>query len=668
MFTGTSLAHSAAATVSWQSATIASLHMPPSTTGTPALTTITDAQILPFPAPTAPASAAPVVINLNAQVTLLHDDDFYDAPLPSFRPVYYATRDGSLLSQDYLDEMTVSKAPVFVMGAVCLFFLRNSRKSLLFLRRAKVKDRTLFYLLVFSQFLGLAGSIVGSVGLLDMRVSCYTIGVIYNVLAKLSADTMVTGIIGVKAYRCLGNNRLVLLFLFVVTVAMWTMEGLDVANYSAHRSRYGICEDTHPSGYLSRVVLISFIETALLCGCFLLAVWKSYRTRTDGRVTISADDCKLYERNDAKDTIEAAQAPRGWWDYVPDAHISSADCSSCRPRAIMHAITECFRRLWSTDDFPSGIVYQRKPSLPGEFPLPQPPRRSAPGHTCLRSTLPCFTQLSCCSWVSGMRRWGRHVFGRQSFPRMLRNELFYTTMIASVFMGLSIALLVGIHSNTPFDTERWVKLDWVIVSVFTMNSFSRVVRRHELESVLQHPAAWNRMLRTNADYSKVFYGPRLRRTRPSDDSSPSRSPPRSRSERFDDGSASFRPNYPPSQDAPLSSYTVSPITPSTSRKLSAASSLPSLPFQQPLSPHDSPPRTPISEFLAPLPYSPPSPTASFSRFSFTTDTRPDVQRLSTNMEPSRSPLDSRRFSLDAWTNQRTSNDSMDPSRLSRNSS
>lgn len=202
-----------------------------------------------------------------------------------------------------------------------------------------------------------------------------------------------------------------------------------------------------------------------------------------------------------------------------------------------------------------------------------------------------------------------------------------------------------------------------------MHSFSRVVRRHELESVLQHPAAWDRMLRTDMDFSRIFYGSTSRRTKSSQGSSKSPSPARLRLTRSGDGLANFRPSNNPSQDGPLSSCTISPFTPSASRKPSSASTIPSLPFQQrPPSPHDSPPRTSTFDTLPPLPYPPPSPTASFSRFSFITESYPVSQDQPPTSVPPRPPIDSRRYSLDAWTGRRTTIDWTDPYRLSRNTS
>ena len=173
MFMGTSPSQNIAAPPSWHPSTLSPSYMAPSPTGTSSFTTITDVQVLPFPGlPTAAPSEAPVVINLHADVTIQRYDYYYHTPLSSFRPIYYAVEDGSLLTEVYAERMAASKLPVFFAGALLVFFLRNARKSLVFLRRTRVKDKTLFYLLACSQFLGLMGSVVNTVGLLGIRIDC----------------------------------------------------------------------------------------------------------------------------------------------------------------------------------------------------------------------------------------------------------------------------------------------------------------------------------------------------------------------------------------------------------------------------------------------------------------------------------------------------------------
>lgn len=102
--------------------------------------------------------------------------------------------------------------------------------------------------------------------------------------ASCMRPSQITGIIGLKAYRCLGNNRLVWLFLFIMTAITWSLEGLHLASYAARRSRYGtavrisdqsqttevsigVCETTSGVGYVSLIMLADFIETTILCAC-----------------------------------------------------------------------------------------------------------------------------------------------------------------------------------------------------------------------------------------------------------------------------------------------------------------------------------------------------------------------------------------------------------------
>ena len=137
-------------------------------------------------------------------------------------------------------------------------------------------------------------------------------------------------------------------------------------------------------------------------------------------VSSATDGAELYERNEAKDGVDVMQYPRGWWDYVPDARADSGSRFRQSSRSVKHAFMDWFRRLWSSDGLPPSIAYQRKPSLPGEFPLPQPPRRppSASVPFARRMADACYS-----SFVSVLHRWGRRTSGRQLFQKMLRNEV-----------------------------------------------------------------------------------------------------------------------------------------------------------------------------------------------------------------------------------------------------
>ena len=49
-----------------------------------------------------------------------------------------------------------------------------------------------------------------------------------------------------------------------------------------------------------------------------------------------------------------------------------------------------------------------------------------------------------------------------------------------------------------------------IVSLFTVQSFGRVVRRHEREAILQHPSAWDPVYRAELEAAQAFARDRRR--------------------------------------------------------------------------------------------------------------------------------------------------------------
>ena len=171
-----------------------------------------------------------------------------------------------------------------------------------------------------------------------------------------------------------------------------------------------------------------------MAGLVSFVVWRSCKMKTCGTLP-PPDGSELYERNEAKDGADSMQYPRGWWDYVPDARADSGSRFRQSSRSMKQAFMDWLRRLWSGDGFPPSIAYQRKPSLPGEFPLPQPPRRSPPGSAPIAKRIAhvCYS-----SYSSVLHRWGRRTSGRQLFQKMLRNEVRFVSHIISY--GYSIVL------------------------------------------------------------------------------------------------------------------------------------------------------------------------------------------------------------------------------------
>lgn len=105
------------------------------------------------PRPT-PCTPPEVVIVLSTTV-IIKDYPLYYSPTPisSFRPTWRALPDGSLIAPPYDQDFLNANLNLFVLGAVAAVFIRNILASVSYLRRGKVKKKTLFYLLLFSQLL-----------------------------------------------------------------------------------------------------------------------------------------------------------------------------------------------------------------------------------------------------------------------------------------------------------------------------------------------------------------------------------------------------------------------------------------------------------------------------------------------------------------------------------
>ncbi|KAI0932354.1 hypothetical protein AcW2_001008 [Taiwanofungus camphoratus] len=465
-----------------------------------------DVPIVPLASPgsSSAGAAGAVLVNFHPNTTIPHFVDSYRVPLESLRPTYYARSDGSLLTESAMSQLPLAKAWSAVAGACGVFFLLNTQTSLCYLRRSRLKDKTLFYLLLASQLLGLMSTLAVIIGDFDRSANCTAVGIVKKIFAKLSVDIMITGILGIKAYRCLGNARVVPAALIFISVVMYTLLVMEVLGYSGYRGAFDMCMDNPEPRALSIILMCAFIETCFLCFCFIWAIWRSSRS--------PADQARLTIRVSAEGTANPTSGeniPRGWWDYVPGSHDRAPpEVGEISLNAFFCTVWTRMRRLWNPDEDPPSFAFQRKPSLPGEHPIPQPPRISAQPHDLRRADSLVSTPV-----VSAIYQFIRYVPRMRSFRRMLRNELLYTTFLTVVFLVLGVLMLVGVSKQALLGAHGWIILDWAAISSFTLHSFGRVVRRHELEAALRDPVAWERIYRTELDSSKIFDSKRKRRSR-----------------------------------------------------------------------------------------------------------------------------------------------------------
>lgn len=112
------------------------------------------------PCPDRPGTPTVVHVVIHTTVTITDFARYYKTPISSFQPSYIALQDGSLISSVYQDNLHVSEGWLVMGGALSVFFLRNTYRALQYTRTVNVKNKSLFYMLVVSQAIGLIVSVI----------------------------------------------------------------------------------------------------------------------------------------------------------------------------------------------------------------------------------------------------------------------------------------------------------------------------------------------------------------------------------------------------------------------------------------------------------------------------------------------------------------------------
>ncbi|TFK94321.1 hypothetical protein K466DRAFT_571918 [Polyporus arcularius HHB13444] len=383
-------------------------------------------------------------------------------------------------------------------GALGVFFLRNTYRAIQYARIVNVKNKSLFYMLVVSQALGILVSVTFVVADFDRTLNCTAVGMLKKGGVLVSSTLLVTGILGTKAYRCLSNAGFVIVTLALMRAAIIAVSGLVLVQYKGGRRFTGTCETVTESTLLPVSIILQFMEACFICICFLWAVYRSYRSPADhARLSLpleEEDETSSVETNDKDDDHGARTSRRGWWDYVPSPSAHPSRRSSRSAQSTPKDMVGQFRRWWTGEPMLPSTVFQRKPSLPGELPIPQPPRMSSASNIApvrmSASREPERPRGGSPPPPSVMERIIRYVPRAELLRSMLKNELLYTTFITAVLLVIAIVMLVGVTQQLLLGANSWIILDWVIISFCTMHTFGRVAHRHEREAWLQDPANW----------------------------------------------------------------------------------------------------------------------------------------------------------------------------------
>lgn len=94
-----------------------------------------------------------VVFQLSTAMVVHYDFFYAPTPIPSFQPSYRSLDDGSLLAAPFEADLRSSHLSLLIIGSLFTIFLRNVFVSYGYVKRGRVKKKTLFYVLLASQVL-----------------------------------------------------------------------------------------------------------------------------------------------------------------------------------------------------------------------------------------------------------------------------------------------------------------------------------------------------------------------------------------------------------------------------------------------------------------------------------------------------------------------------------
>ncbi|KAG2061993.1 hypothetical protein BDR06DRAFT_1016013 [Suillus hirtellus] len=439
--------------------------------------------------------------------------------------IYHSLANGSILVAPlFFDDLAATYLSLVIMGSIFTIFARNITLSAAFLWSGRVRKKSLLYTLFLSQLLAPVAILSLLIAQFHPHLDCKIIMRLAVATAGISFSLLMSGILGVKAYRCLDNSRLVLVVLVALRTAAIVLLALDLASLNSYRSLAGRCY--RPSDPISYAfIILLFVESLFICLCFLYAVWKSRgSTAVRGRITVSLSldnvaDPHLDTRKESIGSHKTTQSRR-WWDYVPTVdHPTPFYPRSRRTRSLSHDRSIPMSRL---PKFCTRERVRDPENVPSRPPIPPLPTESTRTSTIrVSTTIPDtrndtpIPRRSSSPAISSISRISRYMPRVALFKEVMRDELFYTTFITASTAASVIMTIVGVNSTDPADHVAWMTFDWALISCLVMHSFGRVIRRHDNEALLQQPNVWHRSFRTDCSTAEISAEGRVRSSRSS---------------------------------------------------------------------------------------------------------------------------------------------------------
>ncbi|KAJ6604449.1 hypothetical protein DFH09DRAFT_1122731 [Mycena vulgaris] len=422
-----------------------------------------------------------LVIEITTTVLVSDYARYYNTPILAFQPNYLALPDGSLATAPLMQDLARSYLSLLVTAMLATIFLRNIIVCFDYLRRANMKRKTLFYLLLCSQLLSLGlGPLL--VSYFNTHFDCTAVMTTAAATTGVSLTLLMTGVLGLKAYRCLDSSRVVLLVLGAFFFASSTFLLLQLASIRGLRRLSGSCYTvSHNSRFIRIYVLIQLAHSIFICCCFLYAVWTSRaspaaRGRLSIRVTL--DDFP---------SVEFDKRTRPWWQHL----LGLGNTTTTLPA--LEVSGDATRQDRSTDVLHSSSKEQSPPARlrkPGGGVFNYP--RHNVSDPILEQPLNPVAEIRepGAPYHTPPSSFSRLIPRMELFHKVMKDELCYTTTITVTTVILALFLVFGVSFENGLDMTGWVAANWAIISVLVIHSFGRVVRRHEKDALFQHPSAW----------------------------------------------------------------------------------------------------------------------------------------------------------------------------------
>ncbi|KAG8744681.1 hypothetical protein FRC10_009595 [Ceratobasidium sp. 414] len=540
-----------------------------------------------------PNTSAFAIVPLATTLTI----NIFPSPRPTdlnaYLPPYEVIPDGSLITPLYHESAVHEHMRIFITGALLMLFIRNILASIDYLRRTKSRDRTLFWLLLFSQMWGPVRFIPITTGFFSPATDCRAIQVVSYIALEISYSILVTFILGMKAYRCLKRSKIVFGVIGTLQLAAYVAFLIGLSKMGAGRELSGDCASGDRDGFTALSVVLQFIESGFVFCCCVAPAAPTTAPQHTGEAA----------------TTPGPAEKRGWWDYVPDDHVGGPGLTPPKHTAqtekaaaedpFMHPVERWRERIvstiWKRGEGPTGVprpaspalVLPRKSSIHGNEPIPHPDRGtfgslSAKQRAEMEEVAAQMPELALVDSRTGLatgvesarssaRSRGRSLkLGSKSsesqrgvmrMPKMMllravmKDELFYTAMITLSCIVSTIGLVLGAaNKRVLFSSGVWLEINWGVVSVLVMRSFAQVIARQERDAVLQDPTAWNVAIRTEDGFGR---SPALRRGAMDygfAQGRGQRGAPSVTSRRTDISSHAFYPSRPPTMTTSVSDY------------------------------------------------------------------------------------------------------------------